>query len=81
VNSHLGLTAKERAVLRALSRSRSAAAADVKRARLLMMLDEGVSWSAISASSCPDYIRRWKGRFEAGGWAAVRPASGSRPGR
>jgi transposase len=64
---HLGLTAKERAVLQALSRSRSAAAADVKRARLLMMLDEGASWSAISAQlpCTPDYIGRWKGRFEA----------------
>jgi transposase len=67
VNSHLGLTAKERAVLQALSRSRSAAAAEVKRARLLMMLDEGASWSAISAQlpCTPDYIGRWKGRFEA----------------
>lgn len=67
MNSHLGLTAEERVVLQALSRSRSAAAADVKRARLLMMLDEGVSWSAISAQlpCTADYIGRWKGRFEA----------------
>jgi hypothetical protein len=30
-------------------RSRSAAAADVKRGRLIMMLEEGVSWSAIAS--------------------------------
>ena len=45
----LSLTTEERRELEALTRSRSAAAADVKRARLIMMLDEGLSWSAISA--------------------------------
>jgi hypothetical protein len=59
----LSLTTEERRVLQTLLRSRSAAAADVKRARLIMMLDEGVSWSAISAQlpCTPDYISRWKG--------------------
>jgi transposase len=67
MNSLLSLTTDERRVLQALTRSRSAAAADVKRARLIMMLDEGVSWSAISAQlpCTPDYISRWKSRFEA----------------
>jgi transposase len=67
MKSILSLTTEERRVLRALTRSRSAAAADVKRARLIMMLDEGVSWGAISAQlpCTPDYISRWKGRFEA----------------
>ena len=67
MNSLLSLTTEERRVLEALTRSRSAAAAEVKRARLIMMLDEGVSWSAISAQlpCTPDYISRWKGRFEA----------------
>ena len=67
MNTALDLTTEERRVLQALRRSRSAAAADVKRARLIIMLDEGASWSAISrALPCtPDYISRWKGRFEA----------------
>src|SRR4249919_4287944 len=67
MNTLLGLTTEERRVLQALTRSRGAAAADVKRARLIMMLDEGVSWSAISAQlpCTPDYISRWKRRFEA----------------
>ena len=45
----LSLTTEECRVLQGLTRSRSATAADVKRARLIMMLDEGVSWIAISA--------------------------------
>jgi transposase len=67
MNSLLDLTTEERRVLQALMRSRSAAAADVKRARLIMMLDQGLSWSAISSQlpCSPDYISRWKGRFEA----------------
>src|SRR5215471_20401142 len=67
MNTALGLTTEERRVLQALTRSRSAPGADVKRARLIMMLDEGMSWNAISAQlpCTPDYISRWKGRFEA----------------
>jgi transposase len=67
MNSTLSLTTEERRVLQALMRSRTAAAADVKRARLMMMLEEGESWSAISAKlpCTADYISRWKGRFEA----------------
>jgi transposase len=67
MESNLGLTTEERQVAQALTRSRSAPAADVKRARLIMMLDEGLSWSAISAQlpCTPDYISRWKKRFEA----------------
>ena len=66
MNATLSLTTEERAVLQALVRSRSAAAADVKRARLIVMLEQGASWSAISrALPCtPDYINRWKSRFE-----------------
>src|SRR5262245_54445181 len=67
MDSLLDLTTEEHRVLQALTRSRSAAAADVKRARLIIMLDEGMSWSAIIAQlpCTPDYISRWKGRFEA----------------
>jgi transposase len=66
MNSTLSLTTEERRSLQALVRSRSAPAADVKRARLIMMLEQGLSWSAISEGlpCTPDYISRWKGRFE-----------------
>jgi len=66
MDSHLGLTAEERAVLQALTRSRHSRAGEVRRARLIMMLDAGVSWSDISEQlpCAPDFIGRWKGRFE-----------------
>ena len=66
MNSNLALTTEERQALHLMLRSRSAPAAEVKRARLIMMLDEGVSWNAI-AERLPctaDYISRWKRRFE-----------------
>ena len=67
MNSALSLTTEERRVLESLTRSRRAAVAEVKRARLIIMLDQGASWSAIGrALPCtPDYINRWKARFEA----------------
>jgi transposase len=67
MTSALGLTSEERHVLESLTRSRRAAAADVKRARLVIMLDQGSSWSSIGRElpCTPDYISRWKGRFEA----------------
>ena len=66
MNSPLDLTTEERSALLSLTRSRSAPAADVKRARLIMLLDEGLSWQLISERlpCTPDYINRWKGRFE-----------------
>jgi len=66
MNSTLNLTTEERNTLLSLTRSRSAPAADVKRARLIMMLDEGLSWNAIieRLPCTADYIGRWKGRFE-----------------
>jgi transposase len=66
MNSPLSLSPKERGVLVSLARSRVAAAADVKRARLIMMLDEGLSWTAIGERlpCTPDFISRWKSRFE-----------------
>jgi len=66
MTSPLSLTTEERRALVSLSRSRAAPAADVKRARLIMMLDEGLSWNAIGEQlpCTPDYITRWKGRFE-----------------
>ena len=66
MNATLSLTTEERRALSSLTRSRAAPAADVKRARLIMMLDEGLSWNAIGEQlpCTPDYISRWKRRFE-----------------
>ena len=63
----LGLTQEERRILESLRRSRVSPAADVKRARLMVMLDEGLSWQAISQKlpCSPDYINRWRRRFGA----------------
>jgi transposase len=67
MNSVLGLTRDERHALVSLSRSRISPAADVKRARLMIMLEDGWSWQAISKQlpCSPDYINRWRQRFEA----------------
>lgn len=64
--STLNLTTEERRALVSLTRLRAAPAADVKRARLIMMLDEGLSWNTIGERlpCTPDYISRWKRRFE-----------------
>jgi transposase len=66
MNLTLSLTMEERRALSVLTRSRTAAAADVKRARLIIMLEQELSWSAISERlpCTPDYINRWKRRFE-----------------
>ena len=66
MNTALSLTTAERRVLGSLMRSRVSRAADVKRARLLLMLDEGQSWTMICERlpCTADYISRWKSRFE-----------------
>jgi len=66
MNGPLSLTTEERRALVSLTRLRSAPSADVKRARLIMMLDEGLSWNTIveRVPCTPDFISRWKGRFE-----------------
>jgi transposase len=67
MQSVLGLTKEERGVLESLTRSRVSPAADVKRARLIVMLDDGLSWQTISEQlpCSPDYINRWRRRFSA----------------
>jgi transposase len=67
MKSVLSLTQEERQVLKSLARSRVCAAADVKRARLMLMLDDQLSWQAISQQlpCSPDYINRWRRRFSA----------------
>ena len=66
MGSGLGLSVGERSELERLARSRRLPAAQVKRARMLLLLDSGLSWSAVSGQTpcSPDYIRRWKQRFE-----------------
>jgi transposase len=61
------LTPSERTELRDRLRSRTLPAEDVRRARLILLLAEGKSYSAIrQVLGCnPNYISRWKGRFEA----------------
>ena len=67
MQSGVRLTKEERHVLESLTRSRVSPAADVKRARLIVMLDDGFSWQAISKRlpCSPDYINRWRRRFTA----------------
>src|SRR5258708_9287559 len=58
-------TVAESQELRARARSRVLRAGDVRRARLILMLSEGQSWSAIQqALGCSSaYIARWQARF------------------
>ena len=61
----LRLSQTESEELRARARSRVLRADDVRRARLILMLAEGRSWSAIQqALGCSSaYVARWQGRF------------------
>src|SRR5246127_2122392 len=61
------LTPSERTELRDRLRSRTLPAEDVRRARLILLLAQGKSYLAIRlVLGCnPNYICRWKGRFEA----------------
>ena len=63
----LRLRSSERAELRDRMRSRTLPAEDVRRARLILLLAQGKSYLAIrQVLGCnPNYISRWKGRFEA----------------
>jgi len=65
MTSPLDLSAEERQGLLSLMRTGSARASAVKRARLILMLDDGLSWSVIGERlpCSPDYIGRWKRRF------------------
>src|ERR1700724_1880108 len=59
------LSRTEAQALRARLRSRMLRAGDVRRARLILMLCEGQSWSAIQrVLGCSSaYIARWQARF------------------
>src|ERR1700683_497400 len=60
------LTPSERMELKDRLRSRTLPAEDVRRARLILLLAQGKSYLAIrQALGCnPNYISRWKSRFE-----------------
>jgi transposase len=62
----LTLTADERTELERRVRSRKIRAEDARRAQVILLLAQGASFSAITATvGCyPDYINRWKQRFE-----------------
>src|SRR6267143_2838815 len=61
------LTPSERTALRDRVRSRTLPAEEVRRARLILLLAQGKSYLTIrQLLGCnPNYISRWKGRFEA----------------
>ena len=84
--SGLGLSVEERGELQAMVRARRLPAAQVKRARMLLLLDDGLSWHAVSAQTpcSQDFIARWKRRFEQSRLAGLyarhrgkRPAPGA----
>ena len=70
----LQLTAEERDELEHRVRSRKMRAEDVRRARVILMLANGDSFTTITAAvGCyPDYVSRWKRRFEAERLAGLR---------
>jgi transposase len=61
----MNLTTGERNELMALQRSRTSAVAQVRRARLILLLDEGQPWSAIKHELRCDsrFISTWGSRF------------------
>jgi transposase len=68
------LTVDERTELERRVRSRKIRAEDARRAQVILMLADGASFTAItSAVGCyPDYVSRWKQRFEAERLAGLR---------
>ena len=70
----LTLTDDERTELERRVRSRKMRAEDVRRAQVILMLANGDSFTTITtAVGCfPDYVSRWKQRFETEGLAGLR---------
>src|SRR3954451_23268481 len=76
------LTADERQELTRLSRSLSAPAAQVERARALLAIAEGASYTAAAhqvGRRHNETISAWVSRFNREGLAAVRPGHGGGP--
>ena len=79
----LTLTADERTELEQRVRSRKRRAEDVRRAQVILMLANGESFATITAAvGCyPDYVSRWKQRFEADRVAGLRAQYRGQPPR
>src|SRR5262245_59817900 len=77
----LVLTHDERTELEARLRSRKIRAADARRARVILMLADGASYSISEAAvpSCRDCIIRWRRRFLAKGLAGLQAGHYSQP--
>src|ERR671921_1607413 len=76
------LTSEERIELTRLSRSQSAPVAEVDRARALLAIAEGASYTAAAHRVGRDHnetISAWVSRFNREGLAAVRPHHGGGP--
>jgi transposase len=69
----LQLTAPERATLAARLRARTLRVEDVRRARVILMLADGQSYTTIQAAvGCdPRYVSRWRQRFVEAGLAGL----------
>jgi transposase len=74
------LSAEERAALEALIRRTTAAAGLVRRARMVVLADQGLPLDQIARTVGSDrtIVRTWLDRYRAGGLAALqdRPRSG-----
>src|SRR5438270_8185466 len=77
----LTLTADERAELERRLRSLKIRAEDARRARVILMLADGASYSTIEATApCyRDYINRWRKRFLAKRLDGLRPRYRGQP--
>jgi transposase len=77
----LTLTIDERTELERRLRSLKIRAEDARRARVVLMLADGASYSAIAAAiPCyPDYISRWRQRFLTERLEGLRPRYSGQP--
>ena len=77
----LTLTTDERAELERRLRSLKIRAEDARRARVILMLSDGESYSTIEATvPCyRDYINRWRRRFRADRLEGLRPRYRGQP--
>jgi transposase len=76
------LTDEERKVLEQVSRARSEPASHVARARALLAIAEGKSYTEAAKlveRSCGDVVAEWVRRFNQDGIAALEPGHGSGP--
>ena len=71
----LELSPTDRQELESRARSQTLQAGDVRRARLMLMLADGIPYVEIQAAlGCnPSYVSRWKSRFEQEGLSGLYP--------